>query len=50
MAASNLLQEYRQNEMKQNAIIVNKPIKVEPKYGTFINMKTKKLFSFEEFL
>lgn len=28
MAASNLLQEY-----KQNTIIVNKPVKVEPKYG-----------------
>lgn len=28
MAASNLLQEY-----KQNTIIVNKPMKVEPKYG-----------------
>lgn len=28
MAASNLLQEY-----KQNTIIVNKPVKMEPKYG-----------------
>lgn len=35
MAASNLLQEYKQNEMKQNAIIVNRPIKVEPKYGNY---------------
>lgn len=50
MAASNLLQEYKQNEMKQNAIIVNKSIKVEPKYGTFINIITKNIFSSEEFL
>jgi len=32
MAASNLLQEYKQHEMKQNTIIINKPFKIEPKY------------------
>lgn len=39
MAASNLLQEYKQNEMKQNAIFINKSIKVEPKYGTFSSVE-----------
>lgn len=33
MAASNLLQEYKQNELKQNTIIVNNQMKFEPKYG-----------------
>lgn len=34
MAASNLLQEY-----KQNTIIVNKPVKLEPKYGKFFTIR-----------
>lgn len=50
MAASNLLQEYKQNEMKQNAIIYNKPIKMEPKYGTFINLTTQNIIFRKEFL
>lgn len=37
MAASNLLQEYKQSETKQ--IIVNKPIKVEQKYGKHLNSR-----------
>lgn len=35
MAASNLLQEYKQNEIKQNTIFVNKQMKMEHKYGEY---------------
>lgn len=33
MAASNFLQEYKQNELKQNTIIVNNQMKFDHKYG-----------------
>lgn len=40
MAASNLLQEY-----KQNTIIVNKPVKLEPKYGKTVDLiKLRQIF------